>query len=123
MLVVSEGANAEPHWNDTARDLLRGLLVYVAGLPAERRTMAEVRRIVTAPENELADTLADMLADPERGQRLPARAAATHLTGPTVSVALCSPRSCATPLGWMIRASVPPLPGPISVCAISSAGP
>ncbi len=82
MLVVSEGANAEPHWNDTARDLLRGLLVYVAGLPAERRTMAEVRRIVTAPENDLADTLADMLADPERGQRLPARAAATHLNRP-----------------------------------------
>ena len=82
MLVITEGASAEPHWNDTARELLRGLLVYVAGLPAERRTMAEVRRIVTAIEDDLADTLADMLADPERGQRLPARAAATHLNRP-----------------------------------------
>jgi type IV secretory pathway TraG/TraD family ATPase VirD4 len=82
MLVITEGASAEPHWNDTARELLRGLLVYVADLPAERRTMAEVRRIVTAIEDDLADTLADMLADPERGHRLPARAAATHLNRP-----------------------------------------
>ena len=43
---------------------------------------AEVRRIVTAIEDDFADTLADMLADPERGHRLPARAAATHLNRP-----------------------------------------
>ena len=82
MLVAAEGADSESHWNDTARELLRGLLVYVAGLPGERRAMAELRRIVTAPEDELADTLADMLADPERGQRIPARAAAAHLNRP-----------------------------------------
>jgi type IV secretion system protein VirD4 len=82
MLVVAEGADSESHWNDTARELLRGLLVYVAGLPAERRSMAELRRIVTAPEDDLADTLADMLADPERGHRLPARTAAVHLNRP-----------------------------------------
>ena len=81
MLVVVT-AGSEPHWNDTARELLRGLLVYVAGLPTPRRTMAELRRIVTAPEDVLADTLADMLADPERGQHLPARAAAAHLNRP-----------------------------------------
>jgi type IV secretion system protein VirD4 len=44
--------------------------------------MAELRRIVTASEENLADTLADMLADPERGQRIPARAAAAHLNRP-----------------------------------------
>jgi type IV secretion system protein VirD4 len=82
MLVITDGANSEPHWNDTAREFLRGLLVYVAGLPQGRRTMAEIRRIVTATEDELADTLTDMLADPERGYRLPARAAATHLNRP-----------------------------------------
>jgi type IV secretory pathway TraG/TraD family ATPase VirD4 len=81
MLVVVTG-ESEPHWNDTARDLLRGLLIYVAGLPPERRTMAELRRIVTAPEDELADILTDMMADPDRGQRLPARAATAHLNRP-----------------------------------------
>jgi type IV secretory pathway TraG/TraD family ATPase VirD4 len=82
MLVVAEGADSESHWNDTARELLRGLLVYVAGLPVERRSMAELRRIVTAPEDDLAATLADMMADPERGHRLPARTASVHLNRP-----------------------------------------
>jgi type IV secretion system protein VirD4 len=82
MLVVAEGADSESHWNDTARELLRGLLVYVACLPVERRSMAELRRIVTAPEDDLAATLADMLSDSERGHRLPARTAAVHLNRP-----------------------------------------
>jgi type IV secretory pathway TraG/TraD family ATPase VirD4 len=82
MLVVAEGTDSDSHWNDTARELLRGLLVYVAGLPAERRSMAELRRIVTAPEDDLAATLADMLSDSERGHRLPARTAAVHLNRP-----------------------------------------
>lgn len=81
MLVVVTG-ESEPHWNDTARELLRGLLIYVAGLPSERRTMGELRRIVTASEDELADTFADMMADPDRGQHLPARAATAHLNRP-----------------------------------------
>ena len=82
MLIVAEGADADSHWNDTARELLRGLLVYVAGLPADRRSMAELRRIVTASEADLAGTLADMRADPESGQRIPTRAAAAHLNRP-----------------------------------------
>ena len=82
MLVVRAGAEGDPHWNDTARELLRGLLVYVAGLPPERRSMAELRHILTAPEDEMAEILADMLADPERGQRLVARTAAAHLNRP-----------------------------------------
>ena len=82
MLVAVEGADADSHWTDTARELLRGLLVHVAGLPTNRRTMAELRRIVTASEGDLADTLAEMQADPERGQRIPARAATAHLNRP-----------------------------------------
>jgi hypothetical protein len=71
MLVVRSGFESEPHWNDTARDLLRGFLVHVAGLPAERRNMAELRAILTAPEDQFAEILADMLAAPARGgQRL-----------------------------------------------------
>jgi hypothetical protein len=81
MLVVG-GGDTDAHWNDTARELLRGLLVYVAALPDERRSMAELRRIVTASESDLADILADMLAHPERGHRLPARAANAYLNRP-----------------------------------------
>ncbi len=82
MLVIAEGADADSHWNDTARELLRGLLVHVAGLPDKRRSMAELRRIVTASAEGFADTLADMMADPEQGQRIPARTAASHLNRP-----------------------------------------
>lgn len=82
MLIAVEGKEADSHWTDTARELLRGLLIHVAGLPVERRTMAELRRIVTAPADDLAATLAAMQADPEAGQRIPARAAAGHLNRP-----------------------------------------
>ena len=83
MLVVRSGFESEPHWNDTARDLLRGFLVHVAGLPAERRKMAELRAMLTAPEDQFAEILADMLVASERGgQRLVARTAAAHLGRP-----------------------------------------
>lgn len=82
MLIAAEGAEADSHWTETARELLRGLLVYVATLPAPRRSMAELRRIVTASEADLADTLAEMADDPECGQRIPARTAAAHLNRP-----------------------------------------
>jgi type IV secretory pathway TraG/TraD family ATPase VirD4 len=82
MLVVSSGTEHDPHWNDTARELLRGLLIYVAGLPPKRRSMSTLREIVTAPEDDWAEVLADMLADPARGQRIVARAATAHLNRP-----------------------------------------
>ena len=83
MLVVRSGFESEPHWNDTARDLLRGFLVHVAGLPAGHRNMAALRAMLTAPEDQFAEILADMLATPERGgQSLVARTAAMHLGRP-----------------------------------------
>ena len=82
MLIVSSGAESDPHWNDTAKELVRGLLIYVAGLPPERRSMSELRRIVTSSEDDWAEVLADMLDDPDRGQRLVARTATAHLNRP-----------------------------------------
>jgi type IV secretory pathway TraG/TraD family ATPase VirD4 len=82
MLVVSSGAESDPHWNDTAKELVRGLLIYVADLPPERRSMAELRNIVTASEDDWAEILADMLADPARGQRIVARTATARLNRP-----------------------------------------
>ena len=74
MLIAVEGNDADSHWTDTARELLRGLLVYVATLPTDRRTMAELRRIVTASERDLADTLEEMQVN--RAHRKAAVAAA-----------------------------------------------
>jgi type IV secretory pathway TraG/TraD family ATPase VirD4 len=82
MLVVSTGAEHDPHWTETARELLRGLLIYVTGLPPERRTMSELRTILTASEDDWAEVLADMLADPLRGYRIVARTASAHLNRP-----------------------------------------
>ncbi|MGI4796169.1 MAG: type IV secretory system conjugative DNA transfer family protein [Janthinobacterium lividum] len=82
MLIAVEGREADSHWTDTARELLGGLLIHIAGLPAEHRTMAELRRIVTASADDMAATLAAMQADPKAGQRIPARAAAGHLNRP-----------------------------------------
>ena len=82
MLIAVEGPDMDSHWTDTARELLRGLLIHVAGLPVARRSMAELRRIVTASEDDWAATFEDMTSDPERGQRIPARTAAAHLNRP-----------------------------------------
>jgi type IV secretory pathway TraG/TraD family ATPase VirD4 len=82
MLVVSTGPEHDPHWTDTARELLRGLLIYIAGLSADRRTMSELRAILTASEDDWAEVLADMLADPLRGHRIVARTASAYLNRP-----------------------------------------
>jgi len=82
MLVVSTGAEADPHWNDTAKEFLRGLLIYVAGMPEEQRTMSYLRRVVTSSESDLNEVLEEMMADPEYGQRIVARAATAFLNRP-----------------------------------------
>ncbi|MCB8878394.1 type IV secretory system conjugative DNA transfer family protein [Acidisoma silvae] len=82
MLVVSTGRETDPHWTETARELLRGLLIYVAGLPPEQRSMSALRAILTGSEDDWAEVLADMLADPLRGHRIVARTATAHLNRP-----------------------------------------
>jgi len=60
MLVVSEKAG--DHWDETAKELLRGLLVYTASLPLDRRHMGELRRLITGPATDLEFVLEDMAA-------------------------------------------------------------
>lgn len=60
MLVVSEKAG--DHWDETAKELLRGLLVYTASLPIDRRHMGELRRLITGPVTDLEFVLEDMAA-------------------------------------------------------------
>lgn len=85
--LVIAGANQDDnsaHFNDSAKELIKGLLVYVASLtdPA-RRTLGEMRRLLTLPlatppdsgRESLLSHLADMSADPELAFGIPARCA------------------------------------------------
>ncbi|MCB8878476.1 type IV secretory system conjugative DNA transfer family protein [Acidisoma silvae] len=82
MLIAPTSKETDPHWTETARELVRGLLIYVAGLPPERRCMNELRTILTGSEDDWAETLAHMLDDPLRGHRIVARTATAHLNRP-----------------------------------------
>lgn len=74
MLVLAGGRGEDAHFDDTARDLLQGLAIHVASLPdPERRHLGELRRLLTASEDELFGTFADMAVDPQAGFGVPAR--------------------------------------------------
>lgn len=88
MIVVADGAQDgnSAHFNESAKDLLRGLIVYACSLrdPA-CRTLGEVRRILTLPmstadgRESFVGHLSDMSADPSLAFGLPARAANSFL--------------------------------------------
>lgn len=92
MIVVADGAQDgnSAHFNESAKDLLRGLIVYVCSLQdSMRRTLGEVRRIVTLPlsttddRESFLDHLSDMSADPTLAFGLPARAANSFMSKAT----------------------------------------
>ena len=61
MLVIpSEAGGDSIHFEETARELLRGLLLFIATLPPERRNMGELRRLITLPSEEFLEVLTDM---------------------------------------------------------------
>ncbi len=61
MLVIpSEASGDGIHFEETARELLRGLLLFIATLPPERRHMGELRRLITLPLEEFLEVLTDM---------------------------------------------------------------
>ncbi|MBC6942057.1 MAG: hypothetical protein DWB45_04960 [Xanthomonadales bacterium] len=86
MLVVT-GANQDDnsaHFNDSAKDLIKGLIVYAKSLPdPASRSLGEVRRLITLPlavpansgRESLADHLANMSASDALAFGIPARAA------------------------------------------------
>lgn len=59
---VIPGDGDSAHWDETAKDLIRGMVLYVATLPADRRHMGEVRRLLTQSADDLDQTLAEMMA-------------------------------------------------------------
>lgn len=78
MLIIPD-PKGEAHWDDTARNLLQGLMVHVAAsAPPEARNMAEVRRLITGTEDDLIQVLAEMSLS-QAGFGLVARSANSFL--------------------------------------------
>ena len=76
LLVVADPSGKDNYFDESARDLLRGLLVHQAADPnPTRRNMAQVRRVLTL---HLDDTLKAMEKS-EDGFEIPAKAAASIL--------------------------------------------
>lgn len=85
--LVVTGTNQDDssaHFNDSAKDLIKGLIVYAKSLPdPASRSLGEVRRLLTLPlavpantgRESLADHLADMSASDALAFGIPARAA------------------------------------------------
>ncbi|WP_089290766.1 MULTISPECIES: type IV secretory system conjugative DNA transfer family protein [unclassified Azospirillum] len=74
-LVVPSGGEGA-HFDETAHNLIQGLLLHVAGLPdPSRRHLGEVRRLLTLDEPSFLAVMADMVADPDAAYGVPARAA------------------------------------------------
>lgn len=81
MLVVTEGKGSGDHtfWNEEARALLAGLILYVAAnAPPELRTLPHVRELLTLPPSAFRLLLQAML-ESEGAGGLVARAAARHM--------------------------------------------
>lgn len=59
--VIASDKGGDDHWDDTARDLIRGVVLHVAGFTPDHRNMGEVRRLLATGADELDDTLAAMM--------------------------------------------------------------
>ena len=59
--VIPTDKGGDDHWDDTARDLIRGVVLHVAGMEPDKRNMGEVRRLLASSAEELDDTLAAMM--------------------------------------------------------------
>lgn len=86
MLVLApQGKGEETFWNEEAKGLLAGLILYVAATeldeelrPTEHRTLARVRELLTLPKTEFKRLMKDMQAS-TLCSGLVRRAAARHL--------------------------------------------
>jgi type IV secretory pathway TraG/TraD family ATPase VirD4 len=77
-LVIGETKGDGAHFDESAKTLLQGLMLHIAALAnPTKRTLGELRRLITAAEDTLLGTLADMAADESVAFGIPARAANT----------------------------------------------
>ena len=92
LLVVADPGSKDSYFDDTARDLIRGLLIFLAADPdPARRNMGEVRRALTLTLNDELEAMAASAA----GFEIPARAA--------VSVLLKADRERSAVIGAALR--------------------
>ena len=59
--VIPSDKGGDDHWDDTARDLIRGVVLHVAGMDADKRNMGEVRRLLATNSEDLDEMLAAMM--------------------------------------------------------------
>lgn len=77
-LVISDSKGGGEHFDESAKTLLQGMMLHVAGLDNPNcRHLGELRRLITADEETFLGTLADMAADDSAAFGVPARAANT----------------------------------------------
>jgi type IV secretion system protein VirD4 len=57
-LIITEGK--DPHWSNSARDLVAGILMFLKTTPEERATLGRMREIITLPPPMLTDQLLKM---------------------------------------------------------------
>lgn len=77
-LVVVDSKGGGEHFDESAKTLLQGLMLHVAGNPdSTLRNLGELRRLITADEETFLGTMADMASDESAAFGIPARAANT----------------------------------------------
>ncbi len=77
-LVIVDAKGGGEHFEESAKTLLQGLMLHVAGLDdPERRNLGELRRLLTADEMTFLEMMADMAADESVAFGIPSRAANT----------------------------------------------
>ena len=78
-LVIPDKSDGGSHFDETAKHLLQGLLLHVAGFSDETqpRSLPEVRKRLTSDPEAFLGLLADMAADEDAAFGIPARAANT----------------------------------------------
>ncbi len=77
-LVIGEPKGDGVHFEESAKNFLQGLMLYVAGLDdKESRNLGELRRLLTVDEEEFYSVLGYMASDEMAAFGIPARAANT----------------------------------------------
>jgi type IV secretion system protein VirD4 len=72
----------QAHWDDSAKDLIRGIILHLLGEARSEHSLARVREVLTLPAAEFSAFLQLMQADRQRAFGLSARAASAQLSRP-----------------------------------------
>src|SRR3546814_15199612 len=100
----SAGQGGEAHWNEEAKALIAGLILYgVVHEDSERRTLATVREYLTLAPKDFADLLARMQHSPGAGGLIARAANRHHGKSDREAAGVLSPAPCHTLLLYSPR--------------------